>query len=119
MQFERCHARPATPVKACFPNILDESNKNHGHFHAGSTGVAKRLAPDSTHERIGKEVTVLDYNKLLERISRTPLVSYSMTATRHRQRIIEEHNHGSIRKHHGNHRQYAACETQLSCAGGR
>jgi hypothetical protein len=112
MQFERCHARTAPPVTACFQDILDDTSKNHGHSNGGFIDTGQRLAPDSTHERIGEEVTLTHCNGLLERIGRIPLVSYGVTAARLRQNLIEEHQHGSIYEHHGNDWQYAARETQ-------
>jgi hypothetical protein len=119
MQFERCHARTAPPVTACFQDILDDTSKNHGHSNGGFIDTGQRLAPDSTHERIGEQVTMPHRNKLLERIGRIPLVSYSMTAARLRQNLIEEKDHGSVSEHHGNHWQYAACTTQPAGATGR
>jgi hypothetical protein len=35
MQFECGHARTDTPVTACFQDILDKTDKNHGHSHGG------------------------------------------------------------------------------------
>jgi hypothetical protein len=119
MEFQRCHARPTTPITACFQDLLDKSDKNHVRFHGGFIDVAQRLAPDSTHKRIAEEVTMPRNNNLLERIGRIPLVSYGMTAARLRQNVIEEHHNGSISEHHGNHWQYAARKTQPAGANER